>query len=65
MGKSIPKNVKEEVLQIVETFNEKNQTAFQISFRGQFAYLAKVKKQDVSIANTFRNSIAQKMGIPI
>ncbi|MCP3929953.1 MAG: hypothetical protein GY705_12735 [Bacteroidetes bacterium] len=24
-----------------------------------------MKKQDVSIANTFRNSIAQKMGIPI
>lgn len=65
MAKSIPEEVKERVLKIVEDFNKKNQTNFQISFRGQFAYLSKTEKQDIDIANTFREMIARKMGIPV
>lgn len=65
MAKSIPKEVKSEVLEIVEAFNEEHKTTFQMTFRGQFAYLAKTEKQQVNIANTFRQMMAQKMGIPI
>ena len=65
MAKSIPKEIKNEVLKIVEVFNKEHKTAFQMTFRGQFAYLAKTEKQQVNIANTFRQMIAQKMGIPI
>lgn len=65
MAKSILKEVKEQVLEIVEAFNEKNGTNFQMSFRTQFAYLAKTEKQDVAIPNTFREIIAKKRGIPI
>jgi hypothetical protein len=65
MAKSISKEIKGEVLKIVETFNQEHQTAFKMSFRGQFAYLAKAEKQEVDIANTFRQIMAQKMGIPI
>ena len=65
MAKSIPKEVKESVLEIVENFNKDNQVSFQISFRGLFAYLSKTEKQNVNIANTFRQVIAQKMGIPV
>lgn len=65
MAKSIPKEIKEQVLEIVEAFNENNGTSFQISFRTQFAYLTKIEKKDVTIPNTFREIIAKKMGIPI
>lgn len=65
MAKSIPKEVKEQVLEIVEAFNEKNGTNFQISFRARFAYLSKIEKQDVTIPNTFREILAKKIGIPI
>jgi hypothetical protein len=65
MAKSIPKEIKDAVLKIVTAFNEKHQTAFQMTFRGQFAYLAKSEKQQVDIANTFRQMMADKMGIPI
>ena len=65
MAKSIPKEVKKQIAEIVDAFNEKNHTTFQMSFRGQFAYLSKTEKQDVSIANTFRERLAQKMGIPV
>ena len=57
--------VKEQVLEIVEAFNENNGTNFQMSFRTQFAYLAKIEKQDVTIPNTFREIKVKKMGIPI
>ena len=49
----------------IEAFNKGHKTAFQMTFRGQFAYLTKTEKQQVNIANTFRQMIAQKMGIPI
>ena len=65
MAKSIPKEVKNEVLKTVEAFNQEHKTAFQMTFRGQFAYLAKKEKEQVNIANTFRQMMAQKMGIPI
>lgn len=65
MAKSIPKEVKNTVLKIVTQFNEKHQTVFQMTFRGQFAYLAKSEKQQVDVANTFRQMMAQKMGVPI
>ncbi len=63
MAKSIPKDIKAEVLKIVATFNKKHQTSFQMTFRGKFAYLAKVEEQPM--ANIFRQMIAQKMGIPL
>jgi hypothetical protein len=64
MPKSIPKEVKESVLKIVENFNEENQSHFQISFRGQYAYLSKIEMEDINIANAFREFLAQKTGIP-
>lgn len=60
---SIPKEIKEQVSKIVDDFNEENQTTFKITFRRQFAYLAKTKKQLGS--DIFRELIAQKLGIPI
>lgn len=65
MAKSIPKEVKNEVLKIVDSFNEEHKTTFQITFRGRFAYLAKTEKQQLDMANTFRQMMAQKMGFPI
>lgn len=65
MAKSIPKDIKKEILEIVETFNEEHKTSFLITFRGQFAYLAKTEKQQINMVNTFRQMIAQKMGIPV
>ena len=65
MAKSIPKEVKNAVLEIVTAFNEEHQTAFKMTFRGQFAYLAKTEKQQVDIANIFRKMMAEKMGVPI
>ncbi len=65
MAKSIPKEIKNSVLKIVDNFNEEHQTAFQMTFRGQFAYLAKVEKQQVGIANSFHQMMAQKMKLPL
>ena len=65
MAKSIPKEIKTEVLKIVEAFNQEHQTTFQMTFRGQFAYLAKTETQQVDVANIFRQMMAQKMGVSI
>lgn len=62
MPKSIPKEVKNKVLEKVEAFNKEHKTSFVMTFRGQFAYLAKTQAQPM--ANIFRKMIAQKMGIP-
>ena len=51
--KSMPKEVKEQVLSIVDTFNEKHQTRFFMTFRGQFAYLKKRKQHIVEIPFSF------------
>ena len=63
MAKSIPKDIKKEILEIVDTFNKEHKSSFQMTFRGQFAYLAKTEEQPM--ANIFRQMLAQKMGIPI
>ena len=60
MAKSIPKEIKEQVLQIVADHNKKNKTNFEISFRGKFAYLSKLKLSDV---NPFLAIIAKRMGV--
>ncbi|MFK7933850.1 MAG: hypothetical protein AB8G22_10085 [Saprospiraceae bacterium] len=65
MAKRIPNEIKEAVQKIVTAFNQQYQTNFHISFRGQFAYLAKTTTQQVDIANTFRQMLAAKMGINI
>jgi len=65
MANSIQKTIKEEVLKIVEQFNEEEKASFQVFFRGKFAYLSSVKKQNVDVSNIFRQRIAAKMGIPI
>lgn len=62
MSKSITKAIKDEVLQMVEAFNAENKTSFQISFRGQFAYLSKTERRDPSMANMFREILAKKIG---
>lgn len=49
----------------MEAFNEKHKTAFQMTFRGQYAYLSKIKREDVGLINLFRARIAEKMGIPV
>ena len=63
MAKSIPKDIQKEISRIVESFNKEHKTSFQMTFRGKFAYLAKVEVQPT--ANIFRQMLAQKMGIPI
>jgi len=63
MAKSIPKDIKNKVLQIVEAFNKEHNTSFLMTFRGKFAYLAKTEEQPM--ANIFRRMMAQKMGIPL
>jgi len=60
MPKSIPKDIKEQVLQIVDTYNEENETHFEITFRGQFAYLAKREERET---NQFLEIIAKRMGV--
>ena len=65
MAKSIPKEIKEAVLTRIVSFNKKHQTTFQITFRGQFAYLSKTEKQNIGIANTFRQMMAAKTGIAL
>ena len=65
MAKRIPNEVKQAVQKIVTAFNQQQQTNFHISFRGQFAYLAKTTTQQVDIANTFRQMLAAKVGIKI
>jgi len=62
MAKSIPKEIKEQVLKIVAAYNKKNKTNFEIGFRGKFAYLA---KHELSAANPFFAVIAKRMGISI
>ena len=63
MAKSIPKEIKNQVLEIVEAYNEKNKTNYVMTFRGKFAYLSKFKEQ--TTANTFREILLKKMGIPL
>jgi len=60
MAKSIPKEIKEQVVQIVADYNKKNKTNFEISFRGKFAYLSKLKLSEV---NPFLAIIAKRMGV--
>ena len=62
-SKSIPKEIKNKVLEIVEAFNKEHNTTFLMTFRGQFAYLAKTEERPMS--NIFQKIIAQKMGIPL
>ena len=63
MAKSIQKEVKSKILEIVEAFNKEHRTTYVMTFRGQFAYLAKTQAKPM--ANVFRKMIAQKMGLPI
>ena len=62
-SKSIPKEIKNKVLEIVEAFNKEHDTTFLMTFRGQFAYLAKTEERPM--ANIFQEIIAKKMGIPL
>ena len=62
-SKSIPKEIKNKVLEIVEAFNKEHDTTFLMTFRGQFAYLAKTEERPM--ANIFQEMIAKKMGIPL
>ena len=64
MAKSISKDIKAQVNQIVNSFNEKHKTSFYITFRGQFAYLAKTEKQDSSFQDAIQ-ILSEKMGIAI
>ena len=63
-SKSIPKEIKEQVTQIVEAYNKKSKTNFQISFRSKFAYLSKVENND-SVTDFFREQLAKKLGRPL
>ncbi|MGB0930621.1 MAG: hypothetical protein ACPGVB_07590 [Chitinophagales bacterium] len=62
-SKSIPKNIKTEVLQIVEDYNKEHETDFKMSFRGRFAYLSKLDKAQNEIANTFMQMLLKKAGV--
>ena len=64
--KSISKEVKNKVLEIVDAFNEEHKTAFQMTFRGRFAYLSKTEKQKIDTSrNNFIQQLMVKMGMPI
>ena len=43
MAKRIPKEIKEEVLEIVEAYNKQHKKTFQMTFRAQYAYLSKTE----------------------
>jgi hypothetical protein len=60
MSKSIPEEIKEQVLEIVESYNEREKTNFQMTFKGKFAYLSKIEEDDVS--NIFMKILSEKMG---
>jgi len=62
MDKSIPKDIKKNVLQIMESYNEENRTSFEMTFQGAFAYL--IKLEDQPMAHIFRQMIIQKTGTP-
>jgi len=60
MPKTLPKDIKEEVLAIVDRHNQQHQTLYQISFRARFAYLSKVEaRPEIDIMNM----LAKAMGI--
>ena len=61
MAKSIPKEIKDKVLEIVDVFNKEHKTNYLMTFRGKFAYLSKMEEQ--AAANFFKNLLLKKMGI--
>ena len=56
MATKIPSQVQQEVLNLVDEFNKKQDTEFQITFRGMFAYLSKEGQ------NLFGDIIQTKLG---
>jgi len=60
--KSIPKDIREEAIQIVESFNEENRTFFEMTFDEEYANL--VLLDDQPMAHIFRQMIVQKTGTP-
>jgi len=61
MANSIPKEIKTSVLKIVDDFNKNHNTAFKMTFRGRFAYLAKTENQQIDITKTFYEMIMKKL----
>ena len=57
----IPKEIQQEVLNIVAAYNEEYDINFAMSFRGKFAYLTKIK--DHSKEKQIIKDFAKKMGI--
>ncbi|MDZ7879288.1 MAG: hypothetical protein U5L45_16520 [Saprospiraceae bacterium] len=43
---SIPNDIKHEVLEIVEGFNQKSKTYYRADFRGKFCYISRIDKND-------------------
>lgn len=60
MAKRIPKAIQAEVLEIVEAYNKKHKKTFQITFRAQYAYLAKTERD---MGSKLMTMLAEKVGI--
>lgn len=60
MPKTIPKDIKAEVLAIVDRHNQQHKTSYQVSFRARFAYLSKVEaRPEVDLIDM----LAKAMGV--
>lgn len=63
--RGIPKEIKSQVLEIVDSYNEKNDTHFKMSFRGRFAYLSKVEKPQPMDKKPIAKMFTKALGISV
>jgi hypothetical protein len=60
MAKRIPQNIKDEVLQKLNGFNQKHKMSFHISFRANYAYLSKMDYVETKIGRLKYNGTMDK-----
>jgi hypothetical protein len=65
MAKRVPQNVKDEVLEILEKFNKKHKTSFQIGFRANYAYLSTIGYVETKIARLRYTEDMDKWGFDV
>ncbi|MCY7326973.1 MAG: hypothetical protein LH618_00325 [Saprospiraceae bacterium] len=59
---TISPDIQTSVQQIVETYNQKHKTKYQVRFRGKFCYLSRI--DDHSEEVQFMNMAAKMLGLP-
>jgi len=65
MAKRVPQNIKTEVLQQLNDFNQKHKASFQISFRANYAYLSKTDYVETKIGRLKYNGTMDKWGFAV